>query len=648
MKTNPVKLVVALSLLLLPAVASAQARSLHWRELAVRARLDAEGVLHVEERQVMVFTGDWNGGERVFDLRLGQDVDLLRLSRVDPATGEARVLVEGDLSQVDQYDWVNNNTLRWRSRLPSDPPFEGTVIPYVLDYILSGVLEERGGFYRLNHDFVFANRAGEIERFSLDLSLDPVWQPVADLPAHLERQHLYPDESVIVRADLAYQGAEGQRPADVRAVTPAPLRAAFFAAALLAMAVLYVVFRRREAGLGRYSPPPIPETWDEAWLRENVFLYLPEEVGALWDRSVGAPEVAAVLARLVGEGKLESEVRPRRSIFGRDVLSLKMKVERGVFHGYERQLVDKLFFSGRTETDTEAVRERYRKTGFNPSSLIAGDLEKKLRTHAELRAPRARLGGWKRTALFFLGVLALFGLDGLGGGAPSLVVAAVALFAATWLYVPGLIAAFAWRKRTERLDAAALSFLVPGLAIFAVGVLATVFNDWFSIRFAARPELFGDLALALLPVAAWSSLLNNARAREGEAAIRRRQILGGARRLLQRELKEREPRLLDEWLPYLLAFGLQRDVDRWFRAFGASSGGGGFSTSASSASGFGGSSGGGWTGGGGAFGGAGSSASWAAAAGGLAAGVSAPSSGGGGGGGGGGGASSGGGGGGGW
>jgi uncharacterized membrane protein YgcG len=646
MKRNPVRLAAALSLLLLPAVASAQARSLHWQELAVRARLDAEGVLHVEERQVMVFTGDWNGGERRFDLRLGQDVELLRLSRIDPATGGARVLVEGDLSDVDEYDWVTGSTLRWRSRLPSDPPFEATVIPYVLDYTLSGVLEERGGLYRLNHDFAFADRAGEIERLSLDLSLDPVWRPAGDLPAHIERQHVYPGETVIVTADLAYQGAAGQRPADVRAVTPAPLRLAFFAASLLAMAVLYLLFRRREAGLGRYSPPPIPETWDEAWLRENVFLYLPEEVGALWDRSVGPPEVAAVLARLVGEGKLASEVRRRRSFFGRDILSLTMKAERGVFHGYERQLIDKLFFSGRRETDTEAVRQRYQKTGFNPSALIAGDLEKQLRTHAELRG-EARLGGWKRTALLFLGALALFALDGLGGGAPSLVVAAVAIFAATWLYVPGVIAAVAWRKRTERLDAASLGFLVPGLAVFAVCALATFFNDWFSIRFVARPERFGDLALALLPVAAWSSLLNNARAREGESAIRRRQILAGARRLLRRELKEREPRLLDEWLPYLLAFGLQRDMDRWFRAFGASSTGGGFSTSASSASSFGGSSGGGWTGGGGAFGGAGSSASWAAAAGGLAAGVSAPSSSGGGGGGGGG-ASSGGGGGGGW
>ena len=49
---------VLLAALLLAGTARAQEKSLHWSDLAVRARLDAEGILHVEERQVMVFTGD--------------------------------------------------------------------------------------------------------------------------------------------------------------------------------------------------------------------------------------------------------------------------------------------------------------------------------------------------------------------------------------------------------------------------------------------------------------------------------------------------------------------------------------------------------------------------------------------------------------
>lgn len=47
-----------LPLLLLAGASQAQEKSLRWAEIAVRARLDAEGVLH--------------GGERRFNLRLGQ------------------------------------------------------------------------------------------------------------------------------------------------------------------------------------------------------------------------------------------------------------------------------------------------------------------------------------------------------------------------------------------------------------------------------------------------------------------------------------------------------------------------------------------------------------------------------------------------
>src|SRR5207245_1133767 len=52
------------ALLLAPSAGHGQARSLYWRSLEVSARLDADGRLHVSERQAMVFSGDWNGGER--------------------------------------------------------------------------------------------------------------------------------------------------------------------------------------------------------------------------------------------------------------------------------------------------------------------------------------------------------------------------------------------------------------------------------------------------------------------------------------------------------------------------------------------------------------------------------------------------------
>ena len=131
---------------------------LHWRSIEVRATLDGDGLLHVLERQNIVFDGDWNGGERRFRLRPGQQLTLAGVTRIDPETGAKTQLADGSLSQVDAYSFVDSKTLRWRSRLPSDPPFSNREIDYVLDYTLSGILEKRGGTYRLDHDFVFPER----------------------------------------------------------------------------------------------------------------------------------------------------------------------------------------------------------------------------------------------------------------------------------------------------------------------------------------------------------------------------------------------------------------------------------------------------------------------------------------------------------
>src|SRR5690606_23105477 len=101
-----------------------------------------------------------------------------------------------------------------------------------------------------------------------------------------------------------------------------------------------------------------------------------EVIGAAWDRSVGAPEVAALLARLVQEGKLSSRVEPGGR---RPVLHLRRIVPFEAFPGYERELISGLFFDGREETDTEAIREHYRKQGFDPASTIRAPLNARLK-----------------------------------------------------------------------------------------------------------------------------------------------------------------------------------------------------------------------------------------------------------------------------
>src|SRR5438046_1873337 len=102
--------VLALTLLI---AASAHAKSLHWRSVAVDAHLDAEGRMHVVETQTYVFDGDWNGGERRFNVYGNQSLQFESLSRVD-RDGSETVLVMAPLDETDHYQILDGPIVRWR------------------------------------------------------------------------------------------------------------------------------------------------------------------------------------------------------------------------------------------------------------------------------------------------------------------------------------------------------------------------------------------------------------------------------------------------------------------------------------------------------------------------------------------------------
>jgi len=617
----------------------AAARELSWRELAVSARLAGDGTLTVSERHAMVFTGDWNGGERKFRVPSGQRLELQGLFRRDGADGEWRALESGSLDEVDRWEWSDWETLRWRSRLPSDPEFSATEIGYRIDYSLRGVLQKRGGVYVLDHDFAFPDREGPIERFVLDLELAPEWRLVGrgESPLHFEAGPLPPETSFVVTRELEYAGAEAPENATPR-VLPDEIRLPLLLLALVGNVALFAWAFRRERAIGRFGALPPVDSVDRGWIERQVLGLAPEEVGAAWDRSVGAAEVTALLARLQQQGKISSRLEETgKWIFRSTNLHLQLLVPRASLTAVERPLVDGLFPSGDT-TDTAALRAHYRSTGFDPAGRIRAPLERLLDRRPGLAGKRPHpprrpsvvliLGGLALAAAGFL-----LSLPGLSFG----------VFALPLLLIPWLVAfggAFGVRGRLGGYGGG--SAVVVALAqIGSLGILAAI---------SARPELsWLSLVGAVLFQAGLTRTVATAmQSRESAEAIARRRELLQARRWLERELKQREPRLDDAWLPYLIAFGLAPEMDRWFRQFGAAVGSASTLGSGSSAGGGASLGGGGWSGGGGTFGGAGATASWAAAATGLAAGVSKPSSSGGGGGGGGGGGSSGGGGGGGW
>ena len=610
-------------------------KELHWRALDVAARLDADGRLHVVERHVMVFTGDWNGGERVFRLFPGQTLSVEAVRRFDPTApaGAARDLVRGDLDGLDHYDLTDATTLRWRSRLPSHPPFDHTEIGYEIAYTLSGVLLKQGDRYVLDHNFALPAANRPIEALSVDLDLDPVWVPPPGFARHRSARSLTAGENFVVRAELTR--AQGAAPAAVRVGTTKAVRTAIFATLLLATLLMGLAFYRREASLGRFHAPAPPGGVDEAWLDQRLFSLLPEEAGALWDDSIGAPEVTAVLARLTAEKKLETHASEKE-------MTMRLKAPIESFDGYERELLEALFFGRSIETSTSAIKAHYKSRGFDPAKKIEPGLRERLSRHADFQDRSGRPPRGPTFALFLAGVLLLI-YEPLRGALGWGAVVTVAFPTALWWAI-GAVAAFRYQKRMARLGPWSLSFLfVP---------LLFLWGWWRGLSSAGVTPLPTLIGLLLLQLAAVSNLFNAARTRSGPRKVARRKELVAARGFFEEELSKRDPRMKDAWFPWIAAFGLGPAVDRWFRSFGgaasiSSSGSGRGSSSASSFSGSSPGSG-GFTGGGGFSGGAGSSGSWAVAAGALAAGVSAPGSSGGGGGGGGGGGSSGGGGGGGW
>ena len=630
------------------AASPAAARELYWKSLEVGATLDAEGVLHVVERQHMVFTGDWNGGERRFDLRPGQEVELRRMTRIDPETGARREVREGSLDDLDRYAWFSDRVLRWRSRLPGDPPFVRTEIVYDVAYSLYGALVKTGGRYVLSHDFAFADRPGDIEVVVVTLRIDPAWRVDGPREQTFRGGRLPPGRGYVVRTELEWSGAG--EPALQRT---SPRQARLLLALAGVPLLLVVLLLASEWSRGRFAPLTPQAAAQKGWLEQNLLLHPAELIGAVWDRGVGSEEVAATIARLAAEGKLETRVD------GAEELHMKLKVDRATLGGHERALVDGFFFDGRAETSTSDVKRHYKAKGFNPTSLIQPTLEAQAKELVGPAAHRRWLPLWLPTLVAFVWAMYLFWTAApataegrlprfLGIGIPMLVLSGIASALAA-----------SWRGRIDRGPWAVLRFLIPaGLMLLFAGAVATGFRDVPILyrAFASGLSFEVRLGATLLALALFNSMINQARSRERAQGIALRKRLASARRYFELELDRPQPALRDEWFPYVLAFGLDKDAQDWFKAHGAQSSGrsstawsGSTSTSSSS----GGSSSSaptGWSGGGGAFGGAGATATWALAASSLAAGVAAPSSSGSssGGGGGGGGSSSGGGGGGGW
>jgi hypothetical protein len=604
---------VILLLAAVSSVAFAQ-RELRWDRLDVAAHLDADGTLNVSETQTIVFDGDWNGGERRFTIHPRHKLTFVGLSRID-ASGNHELREDDSLDDVDEYAWTDSTTLRWRSRVPGDPPFANTTLRYEIRYALSGILLRDDNTYTLDHDFAFRDRDGVIERFALRLTVDPVWQPVDELRSDYTAGPFGPGKTFVLTVPLRYTGAGTPSTLDLTR----PTAIAVGVPILLVFTTLAILwFFVREHLYGRFEPVSSGAT-DEAWLQEYLLCYPAEVVGAAWDEWVGPPEVLALLARLELEGKVGSAVGNKSGASA--PMTLWLKADRETLIGHERALIDALFFDGRTETSTKVVKAHYRKSGFNPASVIAKDLRRAV--EAMMPAGDApRRFRWLTPILIVAG-MALLLLEWRAGTltTPMLLVPLVALAVAAGA---GLGIGSSFRRHLEWGRAHALASVAPALAIAAgIGVFL-----WFYVG-VGRAEMLPHAVYGLLAAAAGFILMsiNASKSQQRRQGMALRKRLTAARAFFIAELHRPQPALRDEWYPWLLAFGLGKEMDQWSadrpgeerRRSGRTK----VTSSSSSSS----STGDGWSGfGGGRSGGAGGGAAWQAAASGMAAGVSSASS----------------------
>ena len=549
-------------------VAEAQTRTLRWKSLAVDARLEDSGALHVTERHHMVFDGAWNGGERPF--RAGAPrPELLSMVRVDWRTGAPTSLrpAPARAMDLDEYAWVGSN-LRWRNRRATDPPFQHHNAIYVIEYRQRDVVIADGPRYRIAHDFAFTGRPGPIDRFTLDLAFGPSWKAAPGVVLPLERLNLGPQQTVTLRIPLEWKGAGRPRhvtapvaappvtappPASrvISAPPPAPPapplspadRLAPFALFLVLAAAATYWFVHREDASGAYGATP---QITPAWLDEHILRHRPEVIGAAWDGKTGHAEAAALIAVLVAEKKIANipPARSGRKLFGvsEGVARLELLVPRETLVEYERAFVDRLFVDG-DDIDIDRLRKHYAASGFNPADAIRGPLDQEARLIVGETGVKG-VGLGCLGAVFVVGIVmpmaGMFLLDDAWLKAPA---------AAAVLFTAAMVLSAIYRTRFKgRLLAVAMALPLVGLAAIVTSAASTV----------RGVEAFLGLTLLLL-VLAFETARSTRSAREEENL----RALRATRRFFKDRLRKGSPAVDEHWIPYLLAFGLGDELDRW-------------------------------------------------------------------------------------
>jgi hypothetical protein len=545
----PRNLIVLTAMLM--AVAVGHAKSLYWRAVDVQANLDADGLMHVIETQTFIFDGDWNGGERRFVVHPGQRLHLEGVDLMDDT--RAVPLTRGGLDAVNHYELTNASVLRWRSRLPNDPPFSQKELTYRIRYTLSGVLRGQDGHFQLNHDFAFPDRTGVIEQFTSRFVLDPSWTGIAS-PHVQEQRNLAPGQGAILRAELTHRSSS--QPRFVIALTsPIGIHVSL---GMLGLGACLVIgyFLWQESRYGRFARIVSPKCIDNAWLESKVFAYRPEIVSAIalgWGSNV----VATILAVLVQKRQVASRVEKRW--FRRPKLSLRLLVEAETLPKEYSALINKLFFDGNRSTDTDALLSRYAGKGLKLTSTVDDLIRRELNKLPDWsKAPRKL--NWKLNGALLVGSLVAMVATALAGSRDGLDLL-------LWQVPAGLVTLYLGVRVAEN-QAWEMDWMTLRILLI-ITITAPLFGISAVILFEASTKMLHVAVLATM--VAWNlavlkSNLDAMRINQSARKIQIRKNMCAARNYFRAQLGSSDSQLKVHWLPYVVALGLVPKVETLFQS----------------------------------------------------------------------------------
>lgn len=350
-------------LLILPFFSlDAQYKSLDWNSIQVEAILKNNGNLKIAETQSILFTGDWNGAYRKFDLGLGQKLKFHSME-ILRNNGEWETLSDDSIDIKDSYLYYpSESTVKWRSRYPHDPIFEGETIIYRLNYEYENILDNKSAnVFQLNHDFGFEDRNGEIRKFKVNLSWEDKWKLVSQnnlqvLSSETEEKKLsftaptalQPGQKMIVTSDFDYNGdISTLNQISVLAVYGIRISHFILLLSFAGMVSFFIYLYCKQKGF--FKEPKKIKSWEE--FREFLGDLLPEEIAILSENGL----VAAWMTRMILEKKIQffpGEKQESR---------LKLLVDRSSLSESDAKIIESLFVEGVTSISISELKKFYKK-----------------------------------------------------------------------------------------------------------------------------------------------------------------------------------------------------------------------------------------------------------------------------------------------